>query len=208
MNSNEELIEHLKENTGVLKSARIEAAFREIDRADFVDEDYKVEAYEDYPLPIGAGQTISQPTTVAYMLEELKAGEGMKVLDIGTGSGWTTALLSHIVGAGGQVYGFEIVPELVRAGQKNLEKYKSPQSYISQAKEGAVGFPSEAPYDRILVSAAFEGDVPQVLVDQLSSPGILVAPLEDRIVKIVKDEEGNLERKELAGFAFVPYSYE
>ena len=119
----EDLIKHLKEATQVLKNPSIENAFMVIDRVDFVDEDYKVEAYEDYPLPIGNGQTISQPTTVAFMLELLDVKKGEKVLDLGSGSGYTSALIGKIVGDSGRVVGVEIITELVEKSRENLAKY-------------------------------------------------------------------------------------
>ena len=117
--NNEILISHLKEKE-LLNSKELESAFRVIDRVDFVAEDHKVEAYEDYPLPIGFGQTISQPTTVAFMLELLDLEKGDKVLDVGSGSGWTTSLIAEIVKPQGKVWGVEIIPEMVEFGRKNL----------------------------------------------------------------------------------------
>ena len=126
----EELIEHLQSGTRVLKTPRIRAAFEAVDRADFVTSGYLPEAYEDYPLPIGAGQTISQPSTVAFMLELLEPAEGQNILDIGCGSGWTTALLAHVAGGKGSVLGLERIPELVAFGGENLSKYGFPQETI------------------------------------------------------------------------------
>ena len=108
MDSKEELVAHLERNTGVLKTPVLKAAFKVVDRKDFVAGDYAIEAYEDYPLPIGYGQTISQPTTVAFMCELLGPKRGDKILDLGSGSGWTTALLAHVVGPEGSVVGVEI----------------------------------------------------------------------------------------------------
>ena len=124
------LIEHLK-SSGVLKNSNIIEAFEKIDRADFVLEEHKLESYEDHPIPIGRGQTISQPTTVAFMLELLSVQKGDKVLDIGSGSGWTTALLSELVGSTGEVFGVERVSELVEFGSKNLAKYDFKNSSAS-----------------------------------------------------------------------------
>ncbi|HEC45807.1 MAG TPA: L-isoaspartyl protein carboxyl methyltransferase, partial [Epsilonproteobacteria bacterium] len=107
---------------GMLGSPHIIDAFREIDRKYFVPESFEEHIYVDTPLPIGNNQTISQPSTVAFMLEKLEPGEGDKVLDIGSGSGWTTALLCHIVGEKGSVIGLERMDELVERGGENLAK--------------------------------------------------------------------------------------
>lgn len=176
--------------------------FEKIDRADFVGVDYQTEVYEDYPLPIGYGQTISQPFTVAFMLGLLNPQKGDEVLDIGSGSGWTTALLANAVGETGKVFGVEIIPELVEFGRKNLAKYDFPNAKIIQA--GAeLGLPSEAPFDRILVSAA-AAEIPETLLQQLQVPGILVLPVKDTIVQIKKDATGEISKKEFPGFTFVP----
>ena len=164
--------------------------------------EYQAEANENYPLPIGFGQTISQPFTVAFMLKLLSPQEGDKVLDVGCGSGWTTALLANLVGKTGKVFGVEIIPELVEFGRKNLAKYNFPNAEIVQA--GAeLGLPSEAPFDRILVSAAAE-EIPETLLRQLKAPGVMVLPVKNVIVQIKKDATGEISKKEFPGFAFVP----
>jgi len=121
MQNNKELIKHLIARN-VLKTKAIIDAFQAVDRIDFVPLKYLDEAYGDYPLPIGYGQTISQPFTVAFMLELLQPQKGDKILDVGSGSGWTTALLAHIVQEEGSVRGIELIPELVAFGKKNLNK--------------------------------------------------------------------------------------
>ena len=161
--------------TGVLETKEITDAFLHVDRKNFVLSEYEDEAYGDYPLPIGYGQTISQPTTVAMMLEWLQPKKGEKILDVGSGSGWTTALLADIVGPAGKVFGVEIVPELVAFGQKNLDKSNCPKANILQAGE-KLGLPQEAPFDRILVSAAGRV-IPKELVDQLKIGGTMVIPV-------------------------------
>lgn len=122
MHSMFELIEHLRRRN-VLKSPNIIKAFKVVDRQDFVSKDYVARCYEDIALPIGYGQTISQPTTVAIMLEALKPDAGQKILDIGSGSGWTTALLSCIVGNTGYVFGVERIAKLADFGKSNIKKY-------------------------------------------------------------------------------------
>jgi len=204
MNSREDLLKHLENNTGVLKNPEIKKAFEKIDRADFIKEKYRIEAYEDYPLPIGHGQTISQPTTVVFMLELLNPQRGDKILDVGSGSGWTTALLSQIVGPGGEVFGVEIVPELIDFGRTNLAKYNFKKSHIINVIE-EIGLKEHAPYKRILVSASFEGEIPKELLEQLDIGGIMVAPVLNSIFRVKKLSNGKLEKKEYPGFSFVPF---
>lgn len=201
-----ELIRRLREDTGVLESERIIEAFQKIDRKDFVRDDYQVEAYEDYPLPIGHDQTISQPTTVAFMLELLDTKEGEKILDVGCGSGWTTALLAAIVGDSGQVIGLEVVEELVDFGRKNLDKYDFAHAKIRHSDGGAPQL-NEAPFDKMLVSAAAE-EIPDGFIRQLKDNGIIVIPIGNNIVKATKVPKGDgyqLETEEHPGFRFVEF---
>jgi protein-L-isoaspartate(D-aspartate) O-methyltransferase len=202
MQTREQLIDRLKNDTKVLQTLGVEEAFRAIDRADFVSDDYIVEAYEDYPIPIGHGQTISQPTTVAFMLEKLDPQPSDNVLDVGCGSGWTTALVAHMVGEQGHVYGVELLPELVLFGQHNLKKYSFPHASIVQAGE-KLGLADQGPFDRILVSAAAE-ELPDTLVDQLKEGGTMVIPVQDTIVRVQKGTNGKIKREEFPGFVFVP----
>lgn len=202
MNSKRDLFEHLQKGTRVLQDPLVKQAFEKIDRADFVPDKLRDEAYEDYPLPIGFGQTISQPTTVAFMFGLLGVKPGMKVLDVGSGSGWTIALLAEIVGDKGEVYGVERIPELAEFGRSNLKRYDFPHAEIFDAGE-RLGLPERAPFDRILVSAA--GDrVPEELEIQLASEGVMVVPVRDSIVRVQKHIGGSQEEKVYPGFAFVP----
>jgi protein-L-isoaspartate(D-aspartate) O-methyltransferase len=202
MNSQGELVEHLRAE-GVLKGRRIIKAFSEIDRKDFAPEEFEDAAHDDCPLQIGYGQTISQPTTVAHMLEWLAPHLGDKVLDVGSGSGWTTALLAHIVGPSGSVLGLELVPELVEFGQENLAKYNFLHARIEQASKKVLGYPKGQPFDRILVSASGES-IPKELVSQLKKGGTIVIPVRDTIFEVHKNEKGAIETREHWGFAFVP----
>ena len=186
---------------GVLQTPHIIRAFEAIDRKDFVPEDLQSSAYSDVPLPIGHGQTISQPYTVAFMLELLQPEPGQRVLDVGSGSGWTTALLARIVGPHGIVVGTEIVSELALYGESNLRKYSFPNADIRLT--ASLGAPEDAPFDRILVSAAAR-EVPQPLIDQLNSPGIMAMPAGNAIYRIKKDAAERLETERYEGFAFVP----
>lgn len=200
MISNSDLIDHLI-NTGALRSSNITDAFVHVDRIDFVADPTVPDVYGDYPLQIGHGQTISQPTTVSMMLEMLSPHEGQKILDIGSGSGWTTALLGYIVTDEGSVTGVERVESLVEFGSKNIKKYGFKNVKIIQAGDelGIVG----EQFDRILVSAAAD-EFPKELVNQLKHGGKLVVPVRSSIYEITKKENGELEGVEHYGFTFVP----
>ena len=198
----DELFNYLKDSD-IIKTPSIIEAFRVIDRADFVAKEYLDEPYGDYPLPIGHGATISQPSTVALMLELLQPRGGDKVLDVGSGSGWTTALLAHIVGPEGEIIGVELIPELVLYGIENLKKYNFANAKIIQAQKEVFGFPDKAPFDKILVSAAAES-LPQTLVGQLKIGGRMVIPIESSVWRIDKKSEKEIDKKEFRGFAFVP----
>lgn len=196
----DELIQHLIED-GVLKTPRIIEAFRAVDRILFVPDELRGRAYEDTPLGIGNLQTISQPHTVAFMLELLQPEPGNKILDIGAGSGWTTALLAHIVGSGGSVLGTERVDELISFGTANLAKLGLPHARIERAGV-ELGAPSQAPFDRILVSASARA-FPHELLSQLTEGGTMVLPVRDAIWRVMRVEhQPVIERFE--GFVFVP----
>jgi len=197
----ESLIENMKAS-GVLKNPEIVNAFKKVDRKFFVPEDLKEHIYIDKPLPIGKNQTISQPTTVAFMLELLSPKKGDKILDIGSGSGWTTALLCHIVTKKGSVLGLERVSELVKIGQKNLSQFNFGE-YCSIKKAGnELGMPGHI-FDKILVSASAE-DVPQILFKQLKIGGTLVVPVRNSIFRFIKISEAKIRQEEFPGFVFVP----
>lgn len=197
-----QLYEHLM-HQGVLKTSLIIDAFKQIDRRDFVTDDYAGSAYEDAPQPIGYGQTISQPSTVAFMLELLQPQPGQNILDVGTGSGWTTALLSACVGVNGKVYGVEIISDLVEFGRGNLKKYHLPQASIQLSEPGTLGMPMYAPFDRILVSAE-SAVLPQELIDQLVVGGTMVIPIGQSIFSVRKAAKDNVVTTEYPGFVFVP----
>ena len=196
-----ELIEHMQSNE-VLSSPEIVEAFSSISRETFLPEEYKSFAGEDRPLNIGYGQTNSQPSTVAFMLELLQPQTGDTVLDVGAGSGWTTALLAHIVGKKGRVYGVEIVEELVEFGNNNL-KLLSVKNASIQLADKEIGLASKAPFDRILVSAAAQ-NMPQALIDQLAFGGRMVLPIDYSIWSLDKQADGSIDTNEYPGFAFVP----
>ncbi|MEM5811831.1 MAG: protein-L-isoaspartate(D-aspartate) O-methyltransferase [Candidatus Aenigmatarchaeota archaeon] len=205
-NNNINLTEHLKQS-GVLKTKEIISAFLKIDRKNFIPSVFLNEAYNDYPLPIGEGQTISQPYTVAFMLELLEPKKGQKILDIGFGSGWTTCLLAEIVGKKGKVYAIEIIPEVFEFGKKNIEKY----DFLKEGRveifcaDGSKGLKEKSPFDRILVSAAAK-EIPQELINQLENNGVLVIPDFEGIYKI-KKIDGKIEKEYYYGFVFVPLTH-
>lgn len=205
MSGLDSLIASLEEG-GYLKTPRIRAAFRAIGRADFVLPEYKGEAYGNYPLPIGQDQTISQPLTVAFLLELLDPKPDEKILDIGSGSGWTTALLAEIVGPEGKVFGMERIPELCRLGETNVRKYNFVEKGTVKffCRDGTDGLPEEAPFDKILAGAAASREIPQAWRDELKPGGKIVAPVDGSVWRFTKREDGSWEEEEHPGFAFVP----
>ena len=203
----EELIEHLKED-GVLHSPHIIRAFSAINRADFVPPDMKGWAQADEVLPLPSGQTISQPYVVAFMLEKLEPKEGQKILDIGSGSGWTTALLASIVGQNGKVIGIEVLPELAAFGKTNVTKYNFIEKGIAEiiCANGADGHEKEAPFDGILVSASLANQhIPLAWKEQLKIGGKIVVPIQHSIWVYTKKDEHHFAQEEYPGFAFVPF---
>lgn len=198
------LVELLIRN-GYLKSEPIIRAFNEITRADFVPPEFEQQAEADIPLPIGFGQAISQPTTVAIMFELLDPKPGQKILDIGSGSGWTSALLGNIVGVSGRVAAVELLPELHEMTKCNVEKFGLVTAGVVECVlgDGNLGYEPLKPYDRILVSAAAD-EVPQALKNQLSVGGKIVIPIHNHLVYLEKRGEDDYYKEEFAGFVFVP----
>ena len=209
---------------GWLKTPRIIEAFRRIKRVDFLPKDLEDLAELNEALPIGYGQTISQPLVVAFMLEQLEPKEGDKILDIGSGSGWTSALLKEIVGKKGRVIAIDIIPELVEFGKKNVAKYNFLAPYRTEGSgagiekglpagrqgiveficaDGSKGYEKEAPYDKILASASAQS-LPQAWKEQLKIGGRIVTPIGSSIWLFTKKSETEFEEIEYPGFAFVP----
>lgn len=178
-------------------------AFEAVPRAGFLPPEQVRRASYDGPLDLGHGQTCSQPRTVAAMLRLLAVRPGDRVLDVGCGSGWTTALLAHLTGPDGEVVGVELEPELVRFGAANLARAERPWARIEAAEPGVLGVPAAAPYDRVLVSAAAE-ELPQELLDQLASPGRLVIPVAGVLLLAVRDAAGGTVVTEHGYYRFVP----
>lgn len=190
---------------GYLKTDAIINAFSDIDRRDFVPEDLEKEAEANIPLPIGSGQTISQPLTVAFMLELLDPREGNNILDVGSGSGWTTALLAHIVGEKGKITAIERIERLFEFGKENIDRYSFIKSGIVECYngDGTKGFPRHAPYDRILVSA-MAPEIPKKLAEQLAIEGKMVIPVHNDIWFVQRKGKDDYYTEEFSGFSFVP----
>ncbi len=200
MDDQEQLIQLMKRKR-MLNSRIIEEAFRNIDRSDFVPAGMQMYRYEDIPLPIGGGQTISQPSTVAFMLELLDVHAGQEILDIGCGSGYTTALLSYLTGKEGKVWGIERISELLITASENLSGYnKDNYEILSAGVE--LGIPGRS-FDRILVSAAARV-FPAGLLDQLNKSGKIVIPIRESVYLYEKTGSGEILSKEYYGFSFVP----
>jgi protein-L-isoaspartate(D-aspartate) O-methyltransferase len=190
---------------GYLRTDSVIEAFSHVNRIEFVPSDMELQSDIDIPLSIGYGQTISQPTTVAIMMELLDPRPGQKILDIGSGSGWTTALLSCIVGKEGKVIALETVKELCDWGRKNADKMGFVKEGIAEFYnlDGSTGNEARAPYDRILVSAT-TNEVPQELKDQLKVGGKLVMPVRNCLHYVEKRGENDFYEEEYPGFTFVP----
>jgi len=200
---------------GVLKNKRLIEAFRAVDRKNFVPENLKEFAYIDEPLPIGGGQTISQPWTVAFMLELLGPKPGENIMEIGYGSGWQTALLAA---AEANVYAIERVPELCEWGKNNFERFlnlplnpllgKEGRGEVRfYCQDGSLGLPEIAEkiggFDKIIVAASGR-ELPPAWKDQLKAGGKIIAPVGGSIFEFIKKANGEFEKIEHPGFAFVP----
>jgi protein-L-isoaspartate(D-aspartate) O-methyltransferase len=182
---------------------RVARVMREVRRADFLPEILQPSADIDTPLPIGAGQTNSQPRTVAAMLRLLDPRRGDRVLDVGAGSGWTTAMLARLVGPGGRVVGVELDPGLAKWGADNLGAYGMPWADIRQAEAGVLGLPDLGPFDRILVSAEAR-ELPGELLDQLGYDGVMVVPVSGRMCRVVRAADGTVSLTRHGRYRFVP----
>jgi len=192
-----ELIESLVAQ-GVLKSLRLIEAFKTVDRAGFVRQELKDMAYENRPLPIGSAQTISQPYTVAFMLELLKPNISDRVLDVGSGSGWTTAILACV---SKHVDAVERIEALVAFSKHNLSRFSFKNIKVHLAGQ-SLGLKGES-FDKILVSCAAD-KIPESLLQQLNPGGIMVIPVKNSIVKVSKNSDGSIDLHEYPGFVFVP----
>jgi len=181
---------------------RVLAAMREVPRHRFVGPGMESAAYGDHALPIGEGQTISQPYMVALMTQELALEGDERVLEIGTGSGYQTALLTRLAE---KVFSIERVEALARRAQKTLDELGY-TNVLVKIGDGTIGWSEFEPYDRIIVTAGAP-DIPQSLLEQLADPGIMAIPVGDQgfqELKIVRKERGLTEIRDAGGCVFVP----
>lgn len=194
------------ERSGLITQKAVLDAFCEVNREDFVIEKFREDAYGDFPLSIGYEQTISQPTTVVLMSQFLDLSKGDRVLEIGSGSGYSAAIISRIVGDRGFVFTTEIIGELADFAKNNLKK-----SGIANVKvkhtDGSFGLPRYAPFDRVIITAAAP-DIPPPITNQLKDGGILVAPVGknrfcQKMLRAIRRGK-DLQIEELGSFVFVP----
>jgi protein-L-isoaspartate(D-aspartate) O-methyltransferase len=181
---------------------RVAEAFAAVPRERFLPEQERQSAAYDGPLAIGRGQTNSQPRTVESMLRLLDVKPGHKVLDVGAGSGWTTALLARLTGSSGRVLGVELEPELVEFGTANLDACAVPWASIHEVLPGVLGLPDAAPYHRILVSAMAR-TLPDDLVDQLHTGGVMVVPVDGTMLRVSRSMRGMSVTRH-GSYRFVP----
>ena len=186
-----------------IRSKSVLDAMREVPRHEFVPDEMKRMAYEDRPLPIGYNQTISQPYIVAFMTEQINPKAGMKVLEIGTGSGYQAAILAHLEC---EVYTIELVPELAKQAQQTLEKLNFTNVTV-MAGNGYLGWPEHAPFDAIVVTAAPE-EIPPKLIEQLADGGVMVLPVGPvnslQYLKLVRKKGDKITTTTLMPVRFVP----
>jgi protein-L-isoaspartate(D-aspartate) O-methyltransferase len=182
------------------------SSFLDIKRENFVMSSLKDAAYQDTPLPILRGKTNSQPTTVMIMTAALELEKDEKVFEVGTGTGYQAALIAKIVGPKGKVITTEVVPELVQFAKQNLRNAGIKNVKVLE-EDGSKGLPSEAPFDKIIITAACK-EFPKELIDQLNPYGLIVGPVgnknEQEMVRGIKDKHGRLELEFLGQFLFTP----
>ena len=197
------MIKNQLQSRGIRDDAVLEV-MRSVERHNFVPENYRDRAYSDGPLPIGHGQTISQPYIVAFMTEQLQVSSQHKILEIGTGSGYQAAILGELAK---HVFTIEIIPELAE-GAKNILNHLSYKNITVRAGDGYKGWPEEAPFERIMVTAA-PTEVPQTLVDQLAPGGRMILPVGAQFLVqylwvIEKDDQGTVTKEKILPVRFVP----
>lgn len=202
MDGNESMIALLQEK-GVFRSGRIAAALRAVPREAFVPAELKTSAYENIPLPIGEGQTTSQPLTIVFMLELLQVEPGDRVFEVGTGSGWQTALLAALAGPSGKIVSYERVPRLALFAAENLSLFPEFKKTIElHTGDGTKPEPGLR-FDRAIAGASAK-DIPPAWKEALVPGGRLVAPVGRSVVVFHKISGDKTEMEEYPGFSFVP----
>jgi protein-L-isoaspartate(D-aspartate) O-methyltransferase len=200
----ERMVRHQIEGRGISDESTLKA-MKNVQRHLFVPEELKQNAYDDRPLPIGYGQTISQPYIVAYMTEIILPRKGQKVLEIGTGSGYQAAVLAEIVDT---VYTIEIITELSNSAEQRLKKLNYKNVYVKNA-DGYYGWKEAAPFDAIVVTAAAEF-VPPPLVEQLKDGGKMIIPVGSPFLNqnlvLIEKKKNKVTSKNLIPVRFVPFT--
>lgn len=199
------LLDNWEKLHGFVPSEKVRSAFLRVPREEFVLKSDVKHAYDDYPLPIIHGQTISQPYMVVIMTEALNLGEGQNVLEIGAGSGYQAALIAEIVGLEGKVISVEYYSDVAEFARNNLKRYANVRVIFS---DKGIGYEEEAPYDRIIVTAACHY-IPEALLEQLKPNGVLLAPVgsinSQTLIRVTKCGDGKFGQPEdLGPCIFVP----
>lgn len=191
---------------GYLKSDIVIDAFSEIHRVEFIPEDFHASPDANVPLPIGFGRFMPEPQVVASMLEILDVKRGQKILEIGSGSGWITSILSYMVGSEGAVYGIDSIKELVALGEKNSDKYKLVKrgtAHFVYKENISQGYSEQAPYDRVFVNVLWN-DLPEEMQEQVVIGGRIIAPIFNTLWCFNKVDENTLKKESYSGFSFIP----
>lgn len=193
--------EHIEQRG--IRNSEVLRAMRSVPRHEFVPADLIAYAYEDRPLDIGYGATISQPYIVAAMSQLLELNNRHRVLEIGTGSGYQSAILAELAG---MVYSVEVIPQLAEAAARTLERQGYDNVHVRYG-DGYLGWPEQAPFDRIILTAA-PIEVPLALIQQLANGGRLIAPVgspsNQQLIEVVKSREGRIHRRIVFPVSFVP----
>jgi protein-L-isoaspartate(D-aspartate) O-methyltransferase len=189
-----------------IKDERVLDTMGKVPREEFIPPESRADSYEDGPLPIGYGQTISQPYIVAFMTEQLRLNPGDRVLEIGTGSGYQAAVLAGLVA---DVYSIEIIEPLAKSAEQTLQRLGCDNVHV-KIGDGYKGWPEEAPFDAIIVTCAPD-KVPQVLIDQLKENGRMVIPVGERFAQelyLLEKKNGQVKQSVTLPVRFVPMARE
>lgn len=204
MSTSKDMVRTIRRTYG-LDASKVEKAMLDVPREEFVPKSYKRNVYDDAPIPIGYGQTMSQPYTVAFMTSLLNLEGGEKVMEIGTGSGYQAAVLAELVD---EVYTIEIVRKLAKRAQNTLKVLGYKNVHVKTGS-GEDGWPEKAPFDTILITAGIERQVPDALFGQLKKGGVLVAPIgrghDKKMTRFTKKSSNDIKKEEFGIFHFVPF---